>query len=346
MHPRILIRAVGDQRIASTRYRVLAHLEALNQAGFQVAIETRTTPRAGAFRTPRRLAELVSDVWFPLTADLLLVQRRTYPPLFARRLRRPGVPLVFDFDDALYLPPPSAKQGRESAARYRRNLEVTAAAADLVICGNQELASHVPHDRVEILPTPLDCQRFRPDVLPSATDLVVGWVGHSDNLPDLESLSESLREIATRHPGFRLVVVADRKPEIEGVPVEFRRWTLDAEVSCFADMTVGIMPLKDTPWARGKCAFKVLQYMALGIPTVASPVGMNCNVISHGHNGMLAKDRNNWIECIDRLLGDQNLRNEIARRGRQTVVERYSLDAVSPQLAKILQHVIEGGVRR
>ncbi len=333
---RLLARTVGDERTASTRHRVLAHLKALDSAGIDVALEMQTADRWSFFRPLHRLGELLRDTSFRPSADLIMMHRRTYPPIFARRLASLGVPVVFDLDDALYLPPPSCTQGDGEGKRYRRNFDATCAAANLVICGNAELARNVPHDRTEIVPTAIDCRRFKPSAITPATAPVIGWVGYSDNLPYLEALADPLRELTHRHPQLRLLVVADRPPQIEGVRVDFRQWSLAAEVSCFADMAVGVMPLDDTPWTRAKCSFKLLQYMALGIPAVAAPVGMNVEVVADGQNGVLATTSQEWFDGLDRLLGDEDLRQRLGAAGRQTVVERYSLEVISPRLIELL----------
>ncbi|MEJ2189033.1 MAG: glycosyltransferase family 4 protein, partial [Acidobacteriota bacterium] len=242
----------------------------------------------------------------------------------------------FDFDDALYLPPPSVPQDERTRKRYRKNFLATVAAADLVICGNRELERHVTQKRTEVLPTAVDCERFRPDTVRSTEAPIVGWVGHADNLPFLEGLAEPLREVARRHPGFRLVVVADRPPRIEGLPIEFRVWKLEDVISCFDGIKVGLMPLDDTPWTRAKCAFKALQYMALGIPPVVSPVGMNREVVEDGDNGFLAETGDDWVRSIDVLLGDHQLARRLADDARKKVEKNYSLDMISRRLVAIL----------
>ncbi len=343
---RIVVKTIGDEQVASTRFRVLAHLEALRSAGFDVVLEMRSAPTTRWLRLPWRLRELLLDTTRRPEADLLFIQRRTYPPMFARRLAKLGLPLVFDLDDALYLPPPSADQGEGSRSRYRRNCDATCAAVDLVICGNSELARQVPHDRTEILPTAIDCRRFAPSAIAPGVEPVIGWVGHSDNLRHLEALADPLRELARRHSNLRLLVVADRPPRIDGVRFEFRRWSLATEVSCFSDITVGVMPLDDTPWTRAKCSFKLLQYMALGIPSVASPVGMNREVIDDGRNGCLAATPEEWFNCLDRLLSDGDLRKHFAAAGRDTVVNRFSLEVISPRLIDLLQGVLDRRTNR
>jgi len=334
---RLVMRAVGDECVASTRYRVLAHCDALEEAGFATDVQLQTAPRSMLGRIPARLVELVADTWGSLPADLLFIHRRTYPPFFARRQRRPGVPLVFDFDDALYLPPPSALQDERTTARFRRNFLATVAAADLVLCGNRELASQVPNGRAAILPTPVDCELFRPNSVKPAADPVVGWVGHSDNLPFLEALAYPLREVARRHPNFRLAVVSDRPPKIDGVRVEFRPWKLEDEVRCFDGIRVGLMPLDDTPWTRAKCAFKALQYMALGIPPVVSPVGMNSEIVVDGDNGFVAAHPEEWVRSIDTLLSDNAMAHRLAGAARKTVESKFSLIVTSRRLVAMLE---------
>ncbi len=338
-HRRIQVRVVGDEQVASTRFRVLAHLEALRASGFDVDLQMQTAVGDAGFRWPSRLAELVRDTIAAPDADLLLIHRRTYPPPFARRLRSFELPVVFDLDDALYLPPPSAAESAAKRRSYRRNFDATAAAADLVICGNAEIARQVPHERTKILPTAIDCRRFSPSAIEPATGPVIGWVGYSDNLPYLESLAEPFAELAHRHPGLRLLVVADRPPKIDGVEVDFRPWTLATEVACFNGMSVGVMPLDDTPWTRAKCSFKLLQYMALGIPSVASPVGMNSEVVDDGVNGWLASTPEQWFDCLDQLLGSKELRLRFAAAGRQTALDKYSLEVLTPRLVDLLENV-------
>jgi glycosyltransferase involved in cell wall biosynthesis len=332
---------VGDARTASTRYRLLAHLPALTAAGW--APEVRyplSLGRGGALRRLWRALDLLRDVTaHRRPGELLFIQRKTFPSPFARRLPRPGRPVIFDMDDALYLPPPTAAAGAAVRRRHRRNLVATAAASDLVVVGNAELARELPHSRHALLPTAVDTERFSPARLAAPAGPSVGWVGHSGNLGYLEALADPLREVAGRHAGFRLIVVADRAPRLPGLEVEFREWSLETEVSCFDGIGVGLMPLEETPWARGKCAFKAIQYMALGIPAVVSPVGANRELVRHGENGFLASEPAAWIEALDALLSSPELAARVAAEGRRTVVARYSLEVTSRRLLELLRQV-------
>ncbi|MBI4161481.1 MAG: hypothetical protein HY509_03445, partial [Acidobacteria bacterium] len=250
---RVLILPVADQEGASTRYRVLAHLPALEAAGFATEVRFPLTRfRRGASYRLLRALDLTRDICRSGGADILFIHRKTYPPPLALGLRRPHRAVVFDLDDALDLPPPGKDPGERGRRRYRRNFIATLEAADLALCANRALASRLPHDRFEILPTPIDTTRFAPEAVGEATGPVLGWVGYSDNLGYLESLTPHLLEVRRRHPGLRLVVVADRPPRMPGIEVEFRQWSLASEISCFRGICIGLMPLDDTPWARAK----------------------------------------------------------------------------------------------
>ena len=338
---RLGILVVGDETVASTRYRVLAHLPALSAAGYQPTVAfQRPRPAHRLLRLPLRMIDEFRDLRRVSDCDLLMIHRRCYPPLPAQHLSRRDRPTVFDFDDALYLPSPAEPQTAPARLRYRRNFDATAAAADLVLCGNAELSGQVENRHKVILPTAVDCDLFHPGATGPVDPPTVGWVGHSSNLSYLEAIAGPLREVAARHPGFKLIVVADRRPRIEGVPVEFRPWSLDGEVEGFRGIGIGLMPLDDTPWTRAKCAFKLLQYMALGVPSVASPVGMNRDVVESGENAMLAATHEEWVNVLDELIRRPDLRERLGRAGRETVSRRFSLPVISRNLISCLDQIM------
>ncbi len=336
----LLALVVGDRTTASTRHRVLAYLNTMREAGFLPNVRFEPAPTGARLRDRmRRLTELFITTGRPRT-NLVLVHRRTFPPLFARRLGRAGAPVVWDLDDALDLPPPSVAERPAVCRRYRRNFVATADIMDRAICGNLEIAGRLPHRRFEILPTPVDARRFHPGALRPSAEPVLGWVGHSDNLAYLEALAAPLREVAGRVPGLRVVVVADRSPRLDGLDVEFRRWTLESELTCFEGIRVGLMPLPDTPWTRAKCSFKMIQYMALGIPVVASPVGMNRNVVTDGVTGLTAERPQDWVEAMTRLLIDADLSRRLAHEGRALVERRFDVAVLAPRFTAILESVL------
>jgi len=343
---RLRILVVGDRTVASTRYRILAHLPALRAAGFDPEVTFQEPrPASRLRRFPLRLLDEIRDLRQAADSDLLLIHRRCYPALLAPLLRRKKRPMVFDIDDAIYLPSPVESNSRIARSRYRRNFDTTTSAANLVLCGNRVLAERVGNKRKVIVPTAVDCSRFHPGAVGSVEHPTAGWVGHSSNLAYLEAIAGPLREIAWRHPGFKLIVAADRRPRLEGVPFEYRPWTLENEVECFKGIGIGLMPLDDSRWTRAKCAFKLLQYMAFGIPSVASPVGMNREVIEHGRNGLLAMTEEDWINGLDELISQPAKRREISSAGRETVERSFDLPVVSDRLLKALNWVMNRRAR-
>jgi len=331
---------VGDERTASTRQRVLAYEPILNRSGYSLDVRF---PHRGTSTHPidrlRRFSELVIAT-SPAGYDLLLMQRRTFPPWFSARLARLPQPRILDFDDAIDLPPPTASRGAGSRRRYRRNFLATVALSDRVLCGNSVLAGRVPHRRCEVLPTPVDAHRFRPGALPVPSGPVLGWVGHGDNLRYLEALAEPLAEIGRRHRDLKLVVVSDRRPELPHVAVEFRPWSLGRELEDFSDIAVGLAPLADTEWTRAKCAFRLLQYMSLGVPAVASPVGMQAEVGVDGVSVLLARNGHEWVRAVDSLLLDRELRLRLALAARKEVEQRFDVPIVARRLIAVLEDLL------
>lgn len=334
----MVVLPVGDATVASARFRVLAHCPALGGAGF----DPEVVWPLGQGRRPRRVwraADLARDALGWPRASLVLVHRKMYPPLLVPALFRRR-PFVLDMDDALDLPPPGAPATPRALARYRRNFLATARAARLVLCGSRELQNRVPPECTSaVLPTPVDCRLFSPERVQRPDGPVLGWVGHSDNFTYLEALREAFLALCRRFPGLSLLVVADRPPELPGVPVTFRPWSLSQEVTCFSGMSIGLMPLADTPWARSKCAFKLLQYMALGIPAVASPVGMNREVVRSGVDGLLASSPEEWIAALGALLSDAPRAVALGAAGRERVLREYDLPLISTRLVAHLRKV-------
>lgn len=169
--------------------------------------------------------------------------------------------------------------------------------------------------------------------------LRIGWVGRRGNLGALRALGPTLARLATQRE-IELVVVSDASLEIAALQVSHRPWTLEGEATEIARFDVGVMPLDlEDPWSRGKCAYKLLQYMVAGVPAVGSDVGMNADLIQHGENGLLVRDAADWGRALLALADDPSLRRRLGRAGRATVLGRYTIEAVGDQLAAFLRQV-------
>jgi glycosyltransferase involved in cell wall biosynthesis len=173
--------------------------------------------------------------------------------------------------------------------------------------------------------------------------VTLGWIGSSSTIFYLERIRGVLDRVFERHTNTRLKIVADRFLDCDLMPVVKKNWDYGDEIADLRSFDIGLMPLTDDPWARGKCGFKLLQYMAVGVPGVASPVGVNTEIIEHGRNGFLAESEKEWTECLARLIEDPALRRRMGEEARRTVIERYSQDVNAPRLWAVLEGAVGGG---
>lgn len=276
--------------------------------------------------------------------DVVLVHRAICiggPALLERLLRLVRRPVVFDFDDAIYRLHASTANRHFGWLKFPGKTAAICRLSDHVTVGNEFLAEYARrhNPRVTVIPTSIDTDRYcplPPKLGPGPT--VIGWTGSSTSQTYLESFSPVLRPILARSDVV-LRVLSDRKPELGGLPFEWRCWTPQSEAEEVGSFDIGIMPTPDDPWARGKCAFKALQYMAMAIPAVCSPVGMNAEVVRHGVNGFLASTPDDWLTYLTILIKDRSLRNELGGQGRRTVEQRFSMRQSAAAMAEVLREV-------
>jgi glycosyltransferase involved in cell wall biosynthesis len=192
------------------------------------------------------------------------------------------------------------------------------------------------------VPTAVDTTRLAPRPAGSRPEgpLVVGWIGSPTTFHYLESIAPLLKDLAAHHSFVLKVSGAGKPVKFPGVSVQEVKWSLDQEVTLFNTCDVGVYPLADNDWARGKCGFKAIQFMACGVPTVAAAVGVNREIIRDGENGFLASSPAEFSSKLERLLTDAALRQHLAVAGRQTIEERYSSRVTAPMVARILREAV------
>jgi glycosyltransferase involved in cell wall biosynthesis len=216
--------------------------------------------------------------------------------------------------------------------------------ADVVIVGNNYLldrARQAGAKRIELIPTVVDTSRYAVAHTPSERPVTVGWIGSPTTDRYLSLVASALqRVIASR--GIRAVAVGANSRHLAGSPIEIRPWSEDSEVAEIQQIDIGIMPLPDEAWERGKCGYKLIQYMACGKPVVASPVGVNSVIVQHGINGFLASNEQEWVQAFELLCSDPLLRQSFGRAGRARVEQEYSLDVMAPKLEEILSSAVRG----
>lgn len=238
-----------------------------------------------------------------------------------------GPPFVFDVDDAIFI----GARG-ESAGRIAKR-------ARLTICGNSFLADYFStFGPVAVVPTAVDTKIFCPGKR-QREQPVIGWSGSSSGFEYLYEIEDALDEVLRRVRGATLKVVSDQPPRFRSLDpdrVVFERWSVGRQVSTLQEFSVGIMPLTDSLWARGKCSYKMLTYMAAGVPVVVSPVGMNLEVLERGLCGYSASTLTDWVDALTTLLADPGLSQGLGERGREIVEMHYSRNVIAPRLISLL----------
>lgn len=327
---RVLAFTQGEN-VPSARFRVRQYAQRL--AGLGIAL--RESPaRHGSYPVgsgPRRvpwliasLAERACAAW-SADADVVLFQREMVSTLYSaeRLCRRPA---VLDVDDAIWLT--QRWQGVDRLAQRCR----------VVLCGNAYLAEHFRRFApVEVVPTGVDTEIWQPGVADERPVMV--WSGSAGGLPYLQELEAAVKRVLDAVPGSRLRVVCNAPPRFRVLPperVEYRPWSPQGEVAAVQGATVGLMPMPDTPWTRGKCSFKMLTYLACSVPAVASPWGMNREVIAGG-GARGAVTEEDWVDTLVMLLRDRDGAARLGAAGRVQVEARYASAVLAPRIAAALR---------
>jgi glycosyltransferase involved in cell wall biosynthesis len=316
----------------STRFRVRQFISPLRELGIEVSehypliSKYRTEPLpllTMLTRLPGLLASRFGDItWFGRE----LVSGRSTLERFA------GMKRLFDVDDAIWLVYPNAFS------------EEIALRSDGVIAGNNFLAEHYRKHgaRVWVVPTSVETSVWRPAPEKEKTDWTIGWTGTWSNLKYLYAVEEPLAEFLVQHKESRLLIVCDRRPQFERIPQDrwrFVQWSPETEVGPVQLMDVGLMPLADTEWARGKCAFKMLSYMSSGVPVIASPFGVNEEIFQRARVGFPATTPDDWYAALDSLYNDRAAAARMGLEGRRIVEEYYSVKNSAAMLARIFEEV-------
>jgi glycosyltransferase involved in cell wall biosynthesis len=326
---------------------------ALSQAGVELTLhpllddayllqkyEHGSTPWPRVARSyASRAAELPSAL---RAADVLWVEKELWPwaPAWLERLILARRPWIMDIDDAIFH---LYDQHRLPLVRvlWGRKIDALMRAAHMVTCGNEYLSQRARQAgarRVEILPTVVDLARYRPAAPAMAATaqrpIAIAWIGSPSTVHYLQALAEPLARLSSSHAVELHVIGAQIR--LNGVKVVHVPWTEASEVSAIAACDIGVMPLVDSPWERGKCGYKLIQYMACGLPVVGSPVGVNREIVTDELTGYLASTPIQWEEALRRLVIDSTLRARMGAAGRQRVEARYSLQGCAPAVARWL----------
>lgn len=350
----LLVLAPNPSSAASTRFRLEQFFPALRAAGIEPVLRPfldeagfailyrHGAPLAKLLTAARALAGRAADVARAVAADAVLIHREAAlvgPPivewLMARLERRP---LIFDLDDAIWVPYASPTYGALLSRLLKApgKTRFTLAAATRVIAGNAHVADYARryNAHTDVIPTVVDTEEFTPARRENPVP-VLGWIGTHSSLQYLRAIVPALQKLAARRQFVLRVVGAEL--QAEGVTVENVAWEQSSEVDEFQSLDIGLYPLVEDPWSLGKSGFKAVQYMACAVPVVASPVGVTRDMIRDGDNGFWARDENEWVQRLEQLLDDRVLRVRMGDSGRSDAVAHWSLAAHAPRFVSIVR---------
>lgn len=338
---------------ASSRIRSYQYLPYLSRNGIQVTVasffDTKYLIDLYACR-PRGLANILRSylrrLGFLLKSkqfDMLMVEYEVLPwlPAFVEAiLAGLGIPYIVDFDDAVFHRY-DMHPNRIVRTLLGRKIDQVMRQASLVIAGNKYLenrAKRAGAKRVEILPSVIDLERYRLKPYREKPVFTIGWIGSPTTTRHLHIIEPAIANFC-KDGRTRLVLVGAEPSHLNSMPAVMRTWSETSEVDDIQEFDVGIMPMPDNSWTRGKCGYKLIQYMACGRPVVASRVGVNPDIVEHGVNGFLAETTAGWLHAFETLLNDFSLRMRMGKRGRRKVETQYCIQVTGSRLLSYIHRV-------
>lgn len=330
----------GGENVPSRRFRIDALAPFLAKRNIELTelcpTISRYPPPSHLLRLPWFAAALVERLTFLYRSrgyDAVILQREMISTLPTLERLLPN-PWVLDVDDAIYL------------HRNGKAAEYIASSCALVVCGNDSLAEKFSqwNSNVVVIPTGVDTEQLQPIVNRNTSEKpIIGWIGTEGNYRYLEFIEPALTKVLASFPNVRLQIISNKFPaflEHLGEQLDFRLWRPGIENDLLPKFSIGIMPLEDSEWARGKCAFKMLQYMAAGIPVVVSPVGMNKIILETAQVGYAARSTHDWVDALIYLLDNLDFASVLGSNGRKLVEKDYSLKQVAVSWSNVLTNML------
>lgn len=362
---RVLFLTKYPRQGPSSRYRVYQFIPYLEREGFTCTVQSLHAPgyleslfdgcRRSVFYHFGRLLKRVAAAGAASRHQVVCIQKELLPyvpPILEHFIHRSGVPVIYDLDDAIFL---RYTESRNPLVRLTLGRKVPGVLkrSTVVLAGNEFLRAYAARysDCAVLFPTVVDTARYHPSPRHSVEGgapmreqrPVIGWIGSPGTVRYVEGMGEILRRMAQK-ARFTMRVIGVPRFAIPGVEVEAVPWSEEREAQELQQCDVGIMPLPDTMWSRGKCGLKLLQYMAAGLPVVTSPYGGAADIVTHGVHGFIARTDDEWIEHLLALIIDPALCVRLGLAGRRRVEIDFSLERWAPRLAGIIRRAAAGGI--
>ena len=336
---------------ASNRYRVEQYLPYLKHNGFECHISPFVSSEfykiiyRNKYRSKKvyyffkGLIKRISDIMKMHCYDIIFIHREACPfgpPVFEWLIYKFRRPMIFDFDDAIFMQNFNPANKIYSFLKFPSKVKHIIKMSTCVIVANRFLEAYARkyNANVYIIPTAIDTERFLP-LKANSIKLTIGWIGSPTTAPYLSVVFNAMQKLSQDYSFVLKIIGAGQKVIIKGVNVENFDWQLESEIEDFQNIYIGIYPITDTLWSFGKAGFKAIQYMSVGVPVVASPVGITKEIIQDGINGFLANSDGEWVEKISRLIEEPDRRGIIGLAARKTVEDKFSVKVNAPKYLQI-----------
>jgi glycosyltransferase involved in cell wall biosynthesis len=308
---------------------------------------------------PYLIAHQVEPTWQPLSGswrkrlplyrqlpffDVICIQRRLLPPLEFYWIRKKSLKILFDLDDAIMYRSSSSPHPH-SLSRWMK-FRWMVRGSDVVTVGNQFLKNEVlrvdREKKVFVIPTCIDTSLYpyKKNVSRNS-EIILGWMGTKGNLKYLEKLGPVFEVICKKFPQVKLKIVSNDFYHSQ-IPIIQKPWRLEDENEDLVSFDIGLMPLSDDPWSKGKCGLKIIQYLSVGVPVVCTPVGVNSDIVRDGENGFWATSHQEWVDRLSTLIQNPELRYQMGLKGIEAVEKEYSLAVASEKFFQVLQRMGRG----
>ncbi len=358
---KILFVTLGTERVAASRYRVYQYLPYLAGQGIGCMVvsiisdfATRLAIGSPEFGPMKRFLyyiyvffERFFRFWMVFFIagryDIVFLQRATFPFGLAGLVARANNKVIFDIDDAIFLPDTSSDDivTRLKGVIKDRELADVLKASRCIVVENDYIKEYVSKycGNVHKIPGPIDTERYfvRPKASGAGKEVVIGWIGSPATTSYLHLLDNVFRNVLSKFPDVRVVLIGAGNYAFPGDRVAKVPWRYETEVGDLQKFDIGVMPMPDDRWTRGKLGCKMLQYMAVGVPSVVSYTPTNAELIKDGVNGFLIRTEEEWIGALGRLVSDASLRASVGAAGRDTVEKACSVKVNGPKMVELFR---------
>lgn len=330
----------------SQRFRFEQYFDILSERGFELEIRPFLDEKTwhNLYSSGKDFSKLlgvisgfakrIGDVFRAIRSDFVFIHREASPigpPVYEWVISKVvGKKVIYDFDDAIWMPNTSAENKLIAGLKWHDKVSSICRWSWKVSAGNSFLRDFAAkyNPNAQLNPTSIDTVNLH---VPGSDKeikktVVIGWTGTHSTSKYLKIIEPVLKKLEEKFT-FKFLVISNRAHDLDVTSLEFKPWNKESEIQDLREIDIGVMPLSDDPWAKGKCGFKALQFMALEIPVVVSPVGVNKEIVENGVNGLLASNENEWYDHLSQLLTSPDKREKLGMNGRQKVIDSYSVDS-------------------